>query len=132
MSPKIDNIWQSATLDVIKPNKVDTSIDRQFTNNLVAPPIFTQVLVEKLSHSSSRYLYTRCRMNLAAYPDNVTALQFVNLGISTINSLDECTILWIPDIRVGMPIYVAYGSAPDHICKKNYSSWILCERKVKL
>ena len=68
MSPDIDKIRQSATPDFRKYNKLDTSIDRQFTNNLVAPPIFTEVIGEKLSNSSIQDFYMRCWMNLVEFP----------------------------------------------------------------
>ena len=44
---EIDNIRKSATPDLIKSNKLDNSIDQEFRNNLVALPIFTEVICEK-------------------------------------------------------------------------------------
>ena len=40
MSPNIGDVRQSSTPDLIKSNRLGTSIDGQFTNNLVASPIF--------------------------------------------------------------------------------------------
>ena len=69
--PDIDDIWQYSTPDLRESKKIDTSIDGKFTKNLVSPPIFTEVLCDKLSDSSCRDIYTRCRMNLTADPGNV-------------------------------------------------------------
>ena len=52
-APPAEAIWrrrcvnkrQSATPDLRDSNKLDTSIDGKFTNNLVAPPIFTDVVI---------------------------------------------------------------------------------------
>ena len=52
MISKIGNIRQSATPDLRDYDKLDTSIDGKFTNNLDAPPISTDVLSEKISNSS--------------------------------------------------------------------------------
>ena len=48
VSRDINDIQKSATPGLRKSNKLDTFIDRQFTNNLVAPPILTEVLCDKL------------------------------------------------------------------------------------
>ena len=87
--PNIDNIWQSATPDLKTSNKLDASNYGKFPDNMVAPPIFTDVISDKLSNSSIRDLYTRCRMNLAAHPFNIPAPKFVDLGISAIYALDK-------------------------------------------
>ena len=41
---KIDDILQSATLDLRESNKLDAAIDGKFPDNLVAPSIFTEVM----------------------------------------------------------------------------------------
>ena len=96
MRPDIDDIQQSTTPYLINSNKLDTSIDQQFTNNLVAPPIFTEVLCDKLSESSRWDLYARVGFHLASDSVNIPAPQFVDLGLSTINSLDKGSSLWNP------------------------------------
>ena len=85
---------------------------------MVAPPIFTEILGEKLSKSSRWDLYTRCRMNLAADPVNIPAPQFVDLGLSTFNVLDKGISLWSPSTIVGRPTDVAHRRYPDHIFEK--------------
>ena len=49
MRPDIDNIQQSATPYLRKSNELNTSINQEFTNIPVSPPIFTEVISDKLS-----------------------------------------------------------------------------------
>ena len=72
--PNIKDIRKSATPYLIKSNKLYTSIDGQFTNNLAVPPILTELLYDKLSDSSIQDLYMLYQMNLAVYPVNILAL----------------------------------------------------------
>ena len=97
---------------------MDTSINQKFANILVSPPIFFEVLIDKLSNSYSRDLYIQFRMNFAADPVNIPAPQFVCLGISTINALDKSASLWTPATIVERPTDVAHGSGQDHISGK--------------
>ena len=60
VNANIDDIRQSNTPYLGKSNKLDTSIDWKFTNNIIAPPIFTRVPCENNFTSSRRDLYTRC------------------------------------------------------------------------
>ena len=131
VSSEIDNIRQSATPYLRNSNKLDTSIDRQFTNNLNVLPIFTEIFGGKLSNSSSQYLCIRFWMNLTTDPVNIPAPPFLNLYISTIKALEKGTSLWTPNIRVGRPNNVAYWSVPDHFLR-TYSGWRRCELKVRL
>ena len=117
-SSKIYNIQKSATIDLRKYNKFDTWVDVKFTNNLVTPPIFTEVLCDKLSDSSIRDVYTRFQVNLAVDTINIPAPQFVYLEISTIGLLDKGTSLWTPATRVGRHTDVAHWSVLDHIFGK--------------
>ena len=113
--PKIENIWKYYTLYLINSNKLDTSIDGKFTDNLVVPPIFTEVPCDKLSESSIQDLYTHFLMNLAENPVNIPVPKFFYLELSTIDSLYKCASLWTPSTRVGRPTDVAHWSAPDLI-----------------
>ena len=116
---------------MIKSNKLDTSIDGQLPNNLVAPPIFTEALYTKPSESSSQDLYMHCRMNLAADTFNITEPQLVELELSTVDALDKGASIRNPATRIGRPPYATHWSAPDHIFE-NYSGWRCCENKVRL
>ena len=86
---EIGDIRQYTSLDLRNSNKLDTSIYWKFANNLVAPPIFTEIIGDKLSVSSSWDIYSRCSMDLASDPVNIPAPKFVDLGLSTINALDK-------------------------------------------
>ena len=121
VSPNIGSIWQSATPYLIKSNKLDAAIDGKFPDNLIEPPIFTDVLSEKLSNSSIQYLCTPCPMNFSAYPVNIPGPKFVDFGLSNIDALDKGTSLWTPASGVGRLMDVTYWSAPDHIFGKTTS-----------
>ena len=110
----IGDIWKSTFPDLIESNKLDTSIIQKFTDILVALPILSDKLDEELSESSSRDLYTLCRMNLVADPGNIPALQFVDLGLSTMNALDKGASLFTPATKGIMPTNVAHGRAVGH------------------
>ena len=114
-NPGIVNNRQSATPDLRDSNKLDTSIDGKFTNNLVAPPIFTDVVSDKLSNSSSWYLYGHIGMKLVADTVNSMTPQFVDLRFSTIDTLDKGDSIYTPANRVGKATNVAHWSAMDHI-----------------
>ena len=100
---------------LINSNKLDTSIHQQFTNNMVAPPIFTKILGDTLSDISLWDIYTRFRMNLVSDTGNIPAPQFIDLGISTIDSLDKSASLCNPAIIVGSPTNSAHRSAKYYI-----------------
>ena len=88
-SPNIGNIRKFATPDFRDSDKLDTSIDGKFANNLVAPPILIDLLSDKISNSSSWDLYACIGMHPAAYHINFVTPQFVHLGFYTVDSLDK-------------------------------------------
>ena len=49
--------------------------------------ISIKVIGDKLSNGSSQDIYTPCKMNLTEDPIQTQTPQFINLGISTINTL---------------------------------------------
>ena len=120
-SQEIGDTRQSTSPDLRNFNKLDTSIYQQFTNNIIAPPIFTEVIGDKISGSSIWYLYTRCWTKLASDPVNIPESQFVDLELSTINALGKGSSPWTPATIVGRPMYIAHRSVPDHIFEKNKS-----------
>ena len=89
MIPGIGNKRQSATQNLKNFDKLDTFIDRNFTNILVAPSILAEVLSEKISNSSSQDLYARVVMHLATYTINTVTPQLVNLRLSTVDALNK-------------------------------------------
>ena len=52
---------------------------------------------------------------------NIPELQFMDLGLSTINLLDKGTSRWTPTTRFGRPTDVSHWSVSDHIFGKNTS-----------
>ena len=88
-SPNIGNVQKSANPYLRDLEKLDTPIDENFTNNLVAPPIFTDAPSDKLSTSSSRDIYARVGMHLTTDTANYMIPQLVDLGFSTVDTLDK-------------------------------------------
>ena len=80
-SPPSSGLWnsgivnkrQSTSLNFCKSNELDAAADGKFTNNPIAPPVINQVFSDKLSNSSRRDIYTRCRMHLTIDPINPVA-----------------------------------------------------------
>ena len=56
-----------------------------------------------------------CRMKFAANIVQTETLQFMYLGFSTINTLDESGSLRNPATRIRRPVDGAHWSAPNHI-----------------
>ena len=88
-SPDIGDKRQSDTPILRDSNKLDTYLDGKLTSNLAEPPILSDVVSEKLLNSYRRDLYDRAGMHLAADLVNILAPQFVDLGFSTIDYLDN-------------------------------------------
>ena len=49
---------------------------------------------------------------------NIPEPQFIDLGLSTIDTLDKGTSLWTPATRVGRPTDVSHWSMSEHIFGK--------------
>ena len=99
-SPGIGNKRQPATPNIRYLDKLDTSIDVKFINNLFVPPIFTNVVSEKLYNSSIWDLYVHIGMHLATDPVNFVRSFFVDFGFSSVNALIKEACLWTPATRV--------------------------------
>ena len=54
-------------------------------------------------------------MNLLEDPFQTKTTQFVDLGLTTINALDEGSGLSPPDTRTQSPMYDAHWIAPNHL-----------------
>ena len=74
---------------VRQSQKLDAVVDGNLPDKLDLTSIFSKVIGDKIFESFSRDLYTCCRMNFTADPVQTQTPTFVDLGISTINSLDE-------------------------------------------
>ena len=92
-----------------------TSIDENFTNNLIGPPILTDIVSNKLSNSSRRNLYAGVGMHLTSDLANSVTPQFVDLGFYTIDALDKRSGICSAATKVRRPTNVSNWSAPDYI-----------------
>ena len=77
--------------------------------------IFSKVICDKICDGSIQDIYTRHRINLEAYPIQTQTPQFFDLGLSTINALDEGIGLSTPATKTQRPTYGAHWSMPNHI-----------------
>ena len=82
--PGIINKRQSTSPNFWESNELDASIDGNFSDDTIAPPVLTQLFSDKISNSSIKDLYAICRMHLVTYPVNYVAPQFVTKGFSTV------------------------------------------------
>ena len=55
-----------------------------------------------------------CRINFAYYPVQVHTPQFMNIGFSNINTLDESSALGTPATRILRPTDESHWIVPDH------------------
>ena len=78
------------------------------------PHILIQIFIDKLSNSSSRYLYARCGVNLTTDPVNPVAPQFVDHGLYTVDTLIKGAGIWSLDIRIRSSPDVTHWSAAHH------------------
>ena len=113
-SHRIDNIQQSHSPNFMTSDELNASFDKEFSNDPIALSISTQVFSDKLSDSSSRYIYTRCRVNLATESVNPLALQFSNHWISVIGALNKSSRIRSPSTRIRRSPDVYHWSTPYH------------------
>ena len=98
---------------VRQSQKLNTFVDRKLSDDRDLTSIFSKVIGDKLSKGSRRDLYTCCRMNFAADPVSTQTPTFVDLGLSTINALDEGSGLSTPTNIIQRPTDGAHWSAPN-------------------
>ena len=67
----------------------DAVVDSNLLDDQDSASIFSKVIGHKLSNGSSDDLYLRCRMNFARNVFQTEAPKFVDLGLPTINTLNE-------------------------------------------
>ena len=115
VSQDFGNKWRSTSPGLVgQSQKFYAVVDRKLPNNLNSTSIFSKVIGNKLSDGSRGDLYTRFRMNFAADPVQTQIPQFIYLGFSIINALDEGSGLSTPATRILMPVYSAHWIAPNH------------------
>ena len=116
---EVGDIRKSTSPDSVRQyQKLDSTVDRKFSNNPDSTSIFRKVLSEKLSNSSRRDLYTRCGISLTEDPVLILTPQFVYLGLLTIDVLDKGSGISTPDTRIRRLAYGAHWSSTNHIFSK--------------
>ena len=95
--------------------KLDAVVDGKLPDDLDSASISSKLIGHKLSDSSSRDLYTRCRMNFTADPVQNQTPQFMDLGYSTINALYERSGLITRATRIRRTANGAHCIAPNHV-----------------
>ena len=91
---------------------MDAVVNGKLPNGLDSASIFSKVVGHKLSDGSIDDLYLRYRMNFVGDVIQTQTPQFMDLGLSTINALDESSVLSTPAIRIQRPMYESHWSAP--------------------
>ena len=97
---------------------MNAAVDRNFSNDMIVMTVRTQVSGDELSDSSSRYLYKCFRVNLTTESVNTVAPQFVNNGLSIINTLNKSAGIWIPANRVKRSPDFTHCSTEDNTERK--------------
>ena len=100
-SLKVENKQQSNSPGLGRNTlKLDAFIGVKLPDSLYYTSIFSKVIGHKLSDSSSDELYLRCRINFSGDAVQNQTPQFMDLGLPTINALDESSVLSTPAIRI--------------------------------
>ena len=94
---------------------MDAVVDGKFPDDLYSMSIFRKVIGYKLSGGSRYDLYLRCRMKFVCDDVQTQALQFINLGIPSINTLNEIGILGTPGTKIQSLTDGSHWSALDHV-----------------
>ena len=118
-SPGIGNIWQSTSPNIREFDELNADVDRKFSNNLIVPPVITQVFREKISGSPIRDIYARCGVNLATDHVNPMESQLLDHGLYTVNSLNKGAGICSPATITIRSWDVPHWSAADHAIVKS-------------
>ena len=101
---QVANKWQSTSPALVgNIQKLDVVIYGKLHGDLDCASIFSKVIGHKLSNGSRNDLYLRCRMNFVDDVIQTQIPQFMDLGIPTINKLDESSVLGAPATRILRP-----------------------------
>ena len=115
-SYQVANKRQSNSLVLVgQTQKLDAVVDRKFPDDLYSASIFSKVISPKLSNGSSGDLYTYFRVKFTDDSMQTQTPQYMDLGFSTINSLDESNDLSTPSAIILRPTYGSHWSVPDHV-----------------
>ena len=93
---------------------MDSVVDRKLPNNLNYVSIFIKLIGHKIYYGCSDDLYLRFRMNFEDDVVQTKAPQFMDMGILTINTSDEDSVLGTPATRIQSPTDGSHWSTPEH------------------
>ena len=94
---------------------MDSVVDRKLPNDLDSASISSKVIGHNFSNGSIGDLYLRCIMIFATDNVQTQIKQVMDLGLSTINTLDESICLSTPATRIRRPTDGSHWIAPDHV-----------------
>ena len=113
---KVANKEQSTSPTLVgKTQKLDVVYDGNFPDNMDYASVFSKVIGHKLSYGSSGDLYLRCRINFVAGVFQTQTPQFMDIGFSTIISLDEISGISTPTTSTQRPRCGSHWRATDHV-----------------
>ena len=96
-SLQVENKRQSTSTALVgNTQKLDAVVDINLLNDMDYASIFGELIGHKLSGSSSNDLNLRCRIKFVGQVVQTQTPQFMDMGILTINSLDESSVLGTP------------------------------------
>ena len=126
LSQEVGNIRQLTFQGLVKNSqKLDAVVDRKFSNNRDLTSIFLKVISEKLSYCYRQDIYTRFRMNTTVDPVQTQTPQFVDLGLYTINALDEGSSISTPATKIRRPTDGDHRSSPNHIFSETTATVVI-------
>ena len=98
---------------------MDAVVDEKFSHDWDSTSIFSKVIGDKLSDGSIWDLYTHYGKNVSADTVQNQTPKFVDLGFSTIISLDEVSGISTTATRIQNPADGVYWRAPNHVFDEN-------------
>ena len=106
-NPRFGNKRNSTTMLIRESNKLDATVDGEFTKNPVVPHIS---LSDKLSVSFIQDLYAHCGMHFTTDHVNPVTPKFVDHGLSTTDTIKTGTGIWSPTSRASRSLDVDHWS----------------------
>ena len=108
--------------------KLDAVVDGKLPDDLDSASILIKVIGHKLSDGSCSDLYLRFRMNFAADVVQTQTPTFMDMGFSTINVLDESSVLSTLVTRIRRATYGSHCCALDDVFGEATAVGIISEK----
>ena len=113
--------------EVRNAQPLDTSIHGISSKHRYPAPTFSKVIGCRFSDKYRTYIYLRFHMNLTRDSVLAKSPKFMNLGLSSVHTLDKLMAVFIPTTSIGMP---ADGS--NWIPPGNIIGEVTADRVIKL